>query len=147
MIQRVESSVYELKIPKMWKSLHLVIDESKLKPYRHPTFAQQQESSLTVIAPSRGGAIQEVERVLNFRRWGNELQYLIKWQGQPFEESTWKDQCEITKEPAQLFWDFHRNHPGASRVPTIQIPGRSYSEAKMRQESRENNIRSLPLPS
>jgi len=86
-IKKVGSSVYELKIPKMWKNLHPVINESKLKPYHHPTFAQQQESSL-VIAPSQEGAIQEVKRILNSRRRGDEPQYLVKWQGQPFEELT-----------------------------------------------------------
>ena len=72
---------------------------------------QQQESSLTVIAPSREGAIQEVKRILNSRRQGDELQYLVKWQGQPFEESTWEDRCEIIKGASQLCQDFHKNHP------------------------------------
>jgi len=89
---------------------------------------QQQESSLTVIAPSREGAIQEVKRILNSRRQGDELQYLVKWQGQPFEESTWEDRCEIIKGASQLCQDFHKNHPDAPRVPTIRIPGRSYNE-------------------
>ena len=43
-IKKVGSSAYELKIPKMWKNLHPVINESKLKPYHYPTFAQQQSS-------------------------------------------------------------------------------------------------------
>jgi len=50
MVKKVRPSACELEIPKMWKSLHPVINESKLKPYHYPTFAQQQESSPTVIA-------------------------------------------------------------------------------------------------
>ena len=127
-IKKVGSSAYELKIPKMSKNLHSVINESKLKPYHYPTFAQQQESSLTVIAPSREGAIQEVEKILNSRRRGDSLQYLVKWQGQPFEESTWEDRHEIIKGASQLCRDFHKDHPDLPRIPTIRIPGKSYSK-------------------
>jgi len=34
---------------------------------------------------------------LRFRRQGNELQYLVKWQEQPFEESMWEDRREVIK--------------------------------------------------
>ena len=83
-VKRIRSSAYELKIPQMWKSLHPVINESKLKSYYHPTLPQQ-EISLTIIAPSQESITQE--KISDFRRQGNELQYFIKWQEQPFEES------------------------------------------------------------
>ena len=69
-IKKIGPSAYELKIPKMWKNLHPVINDSKLKPYHRPTFAQQQEASLTVIAPSQESTTQEVERILDSRRRG-----------------------------------------------------------------------------
>ena len=78
----------------MWKSLHPVINESKPKSYYHPTLPQQ-ETSLTIIAPSQESITQE--NISDFRRQGNELQYLVKWQEQPFEESTWEDRREVIK--------------------------------------------------
>jgi len=99
-----------------------IINESKL--YYHPTFAQQQEASLTVVALSQEGAM----KILNSRRQGDEPQYLVKWQGQPFKESTWEDRCKIVKRASCLCWDFHKNHPDAPRIPTVHIPRRSYSE-------------------
>jgi len=39
MVKKFGPSAYELKISKMWKSLHPVINESKLKPYHCSTFA------------------------------------------------------------------------------------------------------------
>jgi len=69
-IKKIGPSAYELKIPKMWKNLHPVINDSKLRPYHRPTFAQQQEASLTVIAPSQESTTQEVERILDSRRRG-----------------------------------------------------------------------------
>ena len=119
----IGSSAYELKIPKICKNLHPVINESKLKPYHHPTFAQHQESSLIVIAPSREGSIQEVERILSSRRQGDELQYLVKWQGQPFKESTRNHQGGFT-----AMSGLPQGSPRRTRVPTTQILGRSYSE-------------------
>ena len=116
-IKKVGSSAYELKIPKMWKNLHPVINESRLKPYHYPTFVQQQESSLTIIAPSREGAIQEVEKILNSRRRGDNLQYLVKWQGQPFEESTWEDRHEIIKGGLTAMSGFSQGPPGRTQGP------------------------------
>ena len=118
-IKKLGSSAYELQIPKMWKNLHPVINESKLKPYHRPTFTQQQETSLTVIIPNQESSIQEVERILNSRIQRGRLQYLVKWQGQPFEESMWEDRSEVVKGASQLCQDFHSSHPDAPQVPTI----------------------------
>ena len=70
-----------------WKSLHPVINEFKLKPYHYPKDFINTKSS----------TIQEVEDILDSGRQGNGLQYLAKWQGQPFEESTWEDRQEVIK--------------------------------------------------
>jgi len=119
-IKKVGSWAYKLQIPKMWKNLHPVINESKLKPYHRPTFTQQR-ASLTVIIPNQESSTQEVERMLNSRIQGARLQYLVKWQGQPFEESTWEDRSEVVKGASQLCQDFHSSHPDAPRVPTIRM--------------------------
>ena len=117
-IKKVRSSAYELRIPKIWKNLHPVINESKLKSYHRP-ISQQQKTSLTVITLNRESTMQEVERILNSKWWGDRLQYLVEWLGQPFEESTWEDRSEVIKGASQLCRDFHSSHPDASRVPTI----------------------------
>ena len=73
-VKKVGPPAYRLKIPKMWKNLRPVMNESKLilpPPNLRTT-------TVTVIAPSREGVIQEVERILNSRRRGDELQYLVK---------------------------------------------------------------------
>ena len=55
----------------IYKCGKAIINESKLKSYHCPTFAQQQKFLLTVITPSREGATQEVERALNSRSSSN----------------------------------------------------------------------------
>ena len=99
------------------ENLHPIINESKLKPYHHPVFPQQQETSLTLIAPSQKSTTQEVEKILDSRRRVNELQYLVKWQGQPFEESMWEDRWEVIRGAARLCQEFHRSHPDAFGIP------------------------------
>ena len=136
MVKKVRPSACELEIPKMWKSLHPVINESKLKPYHYPTFAQQQESSPTVIALSQEGAIQEVERILNSRRQGDELQYLVKWQGQPFEKSTWEDRRKIIKEASQLCQNFYKKPPRH-----IQDPHNLHTWKTIQRKSRRHDLR------
>ena len=110
------------KFSKFSKCGKAVINESNLKSYHCPTFAQQQKE---VLANSY---YPKWRRCYTRSRKSPELQKLIKWQGQPFEESAWEDRCKIIKEASQLCQDFHKNHSDAPRVPTIQIPGRSYSE-------------------
>ena len=88
----------------------------------------QQETLLTLITPSQESTSQEVENILYSKRWGNESQYLVKCQGQPFEQSTWEDQWEVIRGAAQLCQEFHRSHPDAPGIPTIRIPGKLYSE-------------------
>ena len=129
-VKRIRSSAYELKILKMWKSLHPIINESKLKLYHHPTFPQQQETSLTLITLSQESTTQEAEWILDSRRRGSELEYLIQWKGQPFEESTWEDRQEVIRGAAWLCQDqeFHRSHPDAPGIPTIRTRRELYNE-------------------
>ena len=53
-----------------------------------------------------------MEKILDSGRWGGELQYLVKWQGQPFEEST------VIRGTARLCQESHRSHLDAPRIPT-----------------------------
>ena len=124
-IKKVGSSAYELKIPKMWKNLHPVINESKLKPYHYPTFAQQQESSLTVIAPSREGAIQKVEKILNSRRRGEYLANHLK--NQPGRTDTRSSRGPHSY--VGIFTRTTRTHPGSLQ---FAYPGNHTAKSRRR---------------
>ena len=122
-VRKVGEAAYELKIPKMWKNLHPIINESRLKSYIRPTFEQQAErSNNNIISTSGSERVQEVERILDSKWRGDQLLYLIKWRGQSLEESTWEQRHDILKGAKKLCDNFHQSHPDAPRVPTIRIP-------------------------
>jgi len=68
-VRKVGKAAYELKIPKMWKNLHPIINKSRLKSYIRPTFEQQAErSNNNIISTSGSEHVQEVERILDSKR-------------------------------------------------------------------------------
>ena len=122
-VWKVKKAAYELKIPKMWKNLHPIINKLRLKSYIRPTFEQQAEcSNNNIISTSGSECIQEVKRILDLKWRGDQLLYLIKWWGQSFEESTWEQRHDILKGAKKLCDNFHQSHPDAPQVPTICIP-------------------------
>ena len=127
-MRKVGESLYELQIPKTWKNLHPVINESWLKPYVRPVFDQQQEQSNTNLKPIGGSEwLQEIEEILDSQWKENQLQYLIKWRGQLLEEMTWEHCSDVCEEANKACYDFHHRHPGTPHMPTIRIPGNIYT--------------------
>ena len=127
-IQKIGKLAYELKIPSTWKSIHPVINESYLTSYVTPTFEQQsQKSDNRVANPTDQTKVQEVEEILDSRWRGGNLQYLIKWKGQPLEERTWENRAEVVKGAPRSCKEFHQRHPDAPRVPVIRLPGKTYA--------------------
>ena len=94
-----------------------------------PIFEQQsQKSDNRVINPTTPTNVQEVEEILDSRWRGGKLQYLIKWRDQPLEERTWENRDEAIKGALRSCKKFHQKHPDAPRVPTIQLPRKTYAD-------------------
>jgi len=128
-VRKIGRSAYELKIPATWKSIHPVVNESYLMSYIKPIFEQQsQKSDNRIVNPTTQTNIQEVEEILNSRWRGDKLQYLIKWRGQLLKERTWESRDEVIKGAPRSCKEFHQKHLDAPRVPTIQLPGKTYAD-------------------
>jgi len=119
-IQKVDKSAFELKIPPTWKSIHPIVNKSYLTSYVTSTFEQQsQKSDNRVANPNDQTNIQEVEEILDSRWRGGKLQYLIKWKGQLLEERTWENRDEVVKGAPRSCREFHQKHSDTPRVPII----------------------------
>jgi len=84
-MKKVGASSYELKIPKMWRNLHPVIKTEAI--YLLCLRSRMIYNDYHTRQPKCNTG-QEVEQILNSRWRRENLQYLAKWQGQPFEEAT-----------------------------------------------------------
>ena len=56
----------------------------------------------------------EVEQILDSRKYRNQLQYLVKWQGYDHGHNSWEPMANLTH-CSELLRTFHANHPAAPR--------------------------------
>jgi hypothetical protein len=81
--------------------------------YGHPTdeFGRRPTPLPLVVTPE-GEEEYEVEKILNSRKVGRQLQYLIHWKGYGPEEDTWQPKADVANAP-KLVRRFHQQHPEA----------------------------------
>lgn len=97
-IAAVGQQAYRLELPNSMP-VHPVFHTSKLRPYHHRTGDPE-----TLPGPIRleegdaQGQRYEVEVVLNKRRTGQGVQYLVKWTGWPDEYNEWVSQEDMDKD-------------------------------------------------
>jgi hypothetical protein len=53
---------------------------------------------------------EEVESVIDSRKYRNKLQYLVHWKGTTAEENSWEDIKDLKHAPEAVS-DFHQHHP------------------------------------
>jgi transposase InsO family protein len=109
-LDKIRKTSYKLKLPKTMK-VHPVFHVSLL--YGHPTdeFGRRPTPPPPVVTPE-GEEEYEVEKILNSRKVGRQLQYLICWKGYGPEEDTWQPKADVANAP-ELVQRFHQQHPEA----------------------------------
>ncbi|KAF8829214.1 hypothetical protein HHX47_DHR3000714 [Lentinula edodes] len=123
-LEKIGSSSYKLDIPRTWKRVHNVFNETHLSLYHEPQFPTQPRN--TEPPPEVVGEEEEyeVEEVVDARKYRNGIQYKVKWRGYGPHEMTWEPAANMTnaKEAVQ---DFHKKYPNKPRPRTlkrIEIP-------------------------
>jgi len=81
------------------------------------------------------------------RRTSRGIDYLVKWQALPYEESTWEDENAIAPKFAESIKDFRRREkvPSAlERVPP-KVGGKKQTN-KQASKQKKNRFRPAPFP-
>lgn len=130
-IQRqINEVTYRLSLPSHYRispSFHV----SLLKPYTNPLIPVSTESGVDDVPPPppvdpADDNIYQVQGILDPRRRGGHLEYLVDWEGSGPEERCWVLRDDIS-DPS-LLQDFHVAHPnrpaprGRGRAPRRSFP-------------------------
>jgi hypothetical protein len=109
-LDKIGKTSYKLKLPKTMR-VHPVFHVSLL--YGHPMdeFRRRPNPPPPVVT-LEGEEEYEVEKILNSRKVGRQLQYLIHWKGYGPEEDTWQPKADVANTP-ELVRRFHQQHPVA----------------------------------
>ncbi|KAK3537728.1 hypothetical protein QTP70_017881 [Hemibagrus guttatus] len=111
-VRQVNPVTYCIQLPPEYK-IHPVFHVSLLKPH-HPSVlpstepGEAEEPPLLLLVDD--GTAYLVKEILDSRRRGGRLEYLVDWEGYGPEERSWVPINDIL-DPG-LLEDFHANHPG-----------------------------------
>ncbi len=108
-LEQINPVTYKLQLPPQYK-IHPTFHVSLLKPFSPSVSLEPgrtEEPPLPLIAEE--GAIYRVKEILESRRRGGRLEYLVDWDGYGPEERSWVSRPDIL-DPA-LLEEFHAAHP------------------------------------
>jgi hypothetical protein len=114
-LERVGKSAYKLDLPSTWRQIHPTFNEVLLTPFIEPTFSHQSKPPPPPAINVEGHPEYEVAEILQVRRRGRGLQYLVHWKGYTHEEDTWEPRKNLTN-VEDVFVDFYRKNPSALRT-------------------------------
>ncbi len=109
--KQINPVTFQLDLPPQYR-IHTTFHVSLLKPYHSPVSPPTEpgvimETPLPLI--QEDGAIYEVRAILDSRRHGGRLEYLVDWEGFGPEERSWLSRDDIL-DPA-LTEEFHSQFP------------------------------------
>ena len=123
-VKRTGPSAYKLVIPPTWKqrNVHDVFNEVYLTPFIGPAFPNQvnmQPPPPDIVNRDEVNEEEyEVETILNSRKQGHTVQYLVKWAGYSDLWNLWEDWDDLASTRDKIL-DFHRLHPNKPKHPSL----------------------------
>ena len=112
--EKVGPAGYQLKLPWAWR-IHWVFNELLLTPYLPPSFPSQNPPPPPPATIEDDHLEYEVEAILDVKKVGRGVKYLVKWLGYPVEENTWEPRWNLTN-VALLLQDFFLQHPNKAKL-------------------------------
>ena len=93
--EKVGPAGYQLKLPRAWR-IHWVFNELLLTPFIAPSFLSQDLPPPPLPMIEDDHLEYEVEVILDVKKVGQGVRYLVKWLGYPMEENTWEPCQNLT---------------------------------------------------
>ncbi|THH12589.1 hypothetical protein EUX98_g9798, partial [Antrodiella citrinella] len=132
-IKKIGASAYKLDLPRKWRAIHPVVNESTLTPYVAPAFPSQSTTKPAEYPTTPTDETNHwiVEEVINSRyNSKDKLQYHVKYKGRPRSEWEWIPAGTLKTYAREQIDDFHRHVPSAPRpLATIRLPPRRQENA------------------
>jgi len=107
--EKISSHAYRLKLPQYLKGIHNVFHVSLLQLDVPDEFPNRKPSPPPPVE-IEGDNIYVVEQILNSRRRGKGIQFLVRWQGYGPEDDTWETLSNLPG-ALQRVQEFQLNHP------------------------------------
>jgi hypothetical protein len=106
---------YKLKLPPGMSQLHPTFHESLLRPFKTDNIKGRTQEPPPPLELLEGGDRYEVETILNSRKRGKGVQYLVKWKGYSHNENTWEPSRNID-DAKDLITQYHTQFPHKPRA-------------------------------
>ncbi|KAI2649350.1 Transposon Tf2-6 polyprotein [Labeo rohita] len=108
--EQVNQVTYKLQLPPHYR-IHPTFHVSLLKPCHDPLLPPTEPGVEQPPPPMvvEEGTIYQVKEILDSRRRGGRLEYLIDWEGYGPEEGSWVPRDDVLDET--LLREFHETHP------------------------------------
>ncbi len=108
-LRQINEVTYKLRLPNHYR-ISPTFHVSLLKPFTNPLLPPSTEPEIPPPPEvDTNETIYRVKDILDSRRRGGRLQYLVDWEGYGPEERSWVDRDDIL-DPS-LITDFHQVHP------------------------------------
>ena len=122
-IEKVGQAAYKLKLPQTptWHRKHNVFNEKLLKPFIKPSFDIQPNDPPAPPDLAEEEEEYEVEAILDSRKKGRYIEYLVKWKGYSDAENSWEP-CGNVRHAEEEVENFHKQYPNKPK-PTSSNQG------------------------
>ena len=113
--KRIGLQAYKLDLPPTMRHIHDTFHVSLLDPVKTTTLNPRHPPPPPALYVKDDYEYFEIENILDSKREGRRLYYLIKWKGYPDSENSWEPPSCISARG--LVKEFHRRNPGKPGEP------------------------------
>lgn len=110
--RKIKDTAYELELPRTMR-IHNVFHPSLLKTY-HGVGPPRQVEPRTPPVVVQGDEFHEIEEILDYRKTGRSIQYLVGWKNYGVGDRTWEPASTLEQDAPELVSEFHRRNSGPS---------------------------------